>query len=109
VWSDYGPELRAPVGRVHWAGTETATIWNGYIDGAVRSGSRAAAEVLDALGTLTTPPAEPQGPVVSGPERAPAPVSGRALPATGAGVVGAVGAAVLAAGAVVAKGRLSEL
>ena len=43
----YGPALRAPVGRVHWAGTETSTYWNGYMDGAVRSGERAAKEVLD--------------------------------------------------------------
>jgi monoamine oxidase len=33
---------------VHWAGTETATYWNGYMDGAVRSGERAAQEVLGA-------------------------------------------------------------
>jgi monoamine oxidase len=55
VWSDYGPELRAPVGRISWAGTETAAVWNGYIDGAVRSGHRAAAEVLKALGGAGTP------------------------------------------------------
>ena len=48
-WTDYGPALRAPVGRIHWAGTETATVWNGYIDGAIRSGERAAAEVLPLL------------------------------------------------------------
>jgi monoamine oxidase len=41
-----GPALRTPVGPVHFAGTETATYWNGYMDGAVRSGERAAAEVL---------------------------------------------------------------
>lgn len=46
VWSAYGPALRAPIGRLHWAGTETATGWNGYMDGAVRSGERAAAEAL---------------------------------------------------------------
>ena len=45
----YGPALRAPVGRIHWAGTETSTYWNGYMDGAVRSGERAAREVLDEL------------------------------------------------------------
>jgi monoamine oxidase len=45
----YGPWLRVPVGRIHWAGTETATYWNGYMDGAVSSGERAAAEVLAAL------------------------------------------------------------
>ena len=41
----YGPRLRAPVGLIHWAGTETSDYWNGYMDGAVRSGERAAAEV----------------------------------------------------------------
>ena len=46
----YGQELRRPSGRVHWAGAETATVWCGYMDGAVRSGDRAAAEVLDAEG-----------------------------------------------------------
>ena len=46
VLTGYGPALRAPVGRIHWAGTETSTYWNGYMDGAVRSGERAAAEVL---------------------------------------------------------------
>jgi monoamine oxidase len=43
--SSYGPHLREPVGRIHWAGTETATYWNGYMDGAVSSGQRAADEV----------------------------------------------------------------
>ena len=43
----YGHLLREPMGRIHWAGTETATISHGAIDGAVRSGERAAAEVLD--------------------------------------------------------------
>jgi monoamine oxidase len=41
-----GSVLRAPTGRIHWAGTETSDIWNGYIEGAIRSGERAAAEVL---------------------------------------------------------------
>jgi monoamine oxidase len=50
VLLDYGEALRRPVGRIHWAGAETATHWNGYMDGAVRSGRRAAAEVLAALG-----------------------------------------------------------
>jgi monoamine oxidase len=48
VLTSYGTALRAPVGRIHWAGTETAEVWNGYMDGAVRSGERAAAEVLGA-------------------------------------------------------------
>ena len=42
----YGPALREPVGRIHWAGTETSGFWNGYMDGAVRSGERAAEEAL---------------------------------------------------------------
>ena len=46
---DFGEALRQPVDRIHWAGTETSTYWNGYMDGAVRSGRRAAAEVLTAL------------------------------------------------------------
>jgi monoamine oxidase len=46
---DFGEALREPVGRIHWAGTETSTYWNGYMDGAVRSGRRAASEVLAAL------------------------------------------------------------
>ena len=45
----WGTELRMPVGRIHWAGTETATAWAGYMDGAIESGQRAAAEVLAAL------------------------------------------------------------
>ena len=46
---DFGAALRAPVGRIHWAGTETSDYWVGYMDGAVRSGERAAAEVLAEL------------------------------------------------------------
>jgi monoamine oxidase len=49
AWSDHGQALRAPIGPLHWAGTETATKWSGYMDGAVRSGDRAADEVLAAL------------------------------------------------------------
>jgi monoamine oxidase len=47
VWTSYGPALRRPVGRLHWAGTETASVFCGYIEGAVRSGERAARELLD--------------------------------------------------------------
>jgi monoamine oxidase len=49
VWSDYGAALREPVGRLHWAGTETAETFAGYMDGAVRSGERAATEVAREL------------------------------------------------------------
>jgi monoamine oxidase len=47
VLTRHGAALRAPVGRIHWAGTETSAIWNGYMDGAVRSGQRVAAEILN--------------------------------------------------------------
>jgi monoamine oxidase len=46
--TQFGPVLREPVGRIHWAGTETASVWSGYMDGALTSGERAAAEVLAA-------------------------------------------------------------
>ena len=46
AWTQLGPALREPVGRLHWAGTETATRWMGYVDGAIESGHRAAREVL---------------------------------------------------------------
>jgi monoamine oxidase len=46
VYTSYGSHLREAVERIHWAGTETSTWWNGYMDGAVRSGERAAGEVL---------------------------------------------------------------
>jgi monoamine oxidase len=46
VLFNYGPAIREPVHRIHWAGSETSTYWVGYMDGAVRSGERAASEVL---------------------------------------------------------------
>lgn len=48
-YARYAAWLRRPVGACHWAGTETATQWTGYIDGAIRSGERAAQEVLALL------------------------------------------------------------
>lgn len=44
-----GEELRSSVGNVHFAGTETAAEWKGYMEGAVRSGERAGLEVISAL------------------------------------------------------------
>jgi monoamine oxidase len=41
--------LRKPEGRIHWAGTETATEWTGYMEGAIQAGERAADEVLRRL------------------------------------------------------------
>lgn len=45
VLSAHAAALRAPVGRLHWAGTETAKVWMGYMEGAVEAGERAADEV----------------------------------------------------------------
>jgi monoamine oxidase len=47
VWTSLGEHLRKPCGNIHWAGTETSEIWNGYIDGAVRSGERVATEIIN--------------------------------------------------------------
>lgn len=48
--TSYGDRIREPCGRIHWAGTETAERWYGYMDGAISSGKRAASEVADRLG-----------------------------------------------------------
>ena len=50
VWTSVGPALRAPIGRIHWAGTETATSWCGYMEGALQSADRAVQEVRGAVG-----------------------------------------------------------
>jgi monoamine oxidase len=44
-----GRLLRQPEGRVHWAGTETATVSHGAVDGAIRSGERVVGEILTAV------------------------------------------------------------
>jgi monoamine oxidase len=46
VWTRYGLALRAPFGLLHWAGTETASIWNGKMEGALLAAKSATAEVL---------------------------------------------------------------
>jgi monoamine oxidase len=48
VLTQYGRRIREPVGRLHWAGTETATDYYGSMEGAVRSGERVCSEVLEA-------------------------------------------------------------
>ena len=52
VWTAYGPALTEPIGRIHWAGTECSPVWNGYMEGAVRSGEATAAAVLERLGNV---------------------------------------------------------
>jgi monoamine oxidase len=51
-WTACGSVLREPSGRVHWAGTETATVWSGYMEGALQAGERVASEVLESGGTV---------------------------------------------------------
>jgi monoamine oxidase len=46
VLTEFGHALRRPCGRIHWAGTESSSVMCGWVDGAVRSGERAAAEVM---------------------------------------------------------------
>jgi monoamine oxidase len=49
VWTAYGQALREPVGRLHFAGAEHSAVWNGYMEGAVRSGEEVADDVLGEL------------------------------------------------------------
>jgi monoamine oxidase len=49
VWGDFGYALTEPVGRVHWAGAECSSVWNGYMEGAVRSGEQTADDVAALL------------------------------------------------------------
>ena len=49
----FGPYLREPVGRMFFAGTECASEWSGYINGAIQAGERAARQVLIELGRLS--------------------------------------------------------
>ncbi len=55
VLSRYGDTLRTPIGPVHFAGTETSDYWQGYMDGAVRAGERAAREILRSGGRSGPP------------------------------------------------------
>jgi monoamine oxidase len=49
VWTSYGEAWRAPAGRIHWAGAECAPQWNGYMEGAVRSGEATAEAAVAVL------------------------------------------------------------
>ncbi|MBR8829915.1 MAG: L-amino acid dehydrogenase [Chroococcopsis gigantea SAG 12.99] len=49
VWTRYGTSLNAPVGRIHWAGTEMADRWAGFFDGAVRTGEAVAEKIKNLL------------------------------------------------------------
>jgi monoamine oxidase len=56
--SSVGDALRSPVGRIHWAGTETARDWIGYMEGGIEAGQRAAGEVLTAIAGESRRPAD---------------------------------------------------
>lgn len=49
VLTSLGARTAGPVGRLHFAGADTSPEWPGYMDGAIRSGERAAREALVAL------------------------------------------------------------
>uniref|UniRef100_H2MF43 Amine oxidase n=2 Tax=Oryzias latipes TaxID=8090 RepID=H2MF43_ORYLA len=52
ILTQFGKVLREPVGRLFFAGTETATEWSGYMEGAVQAGERAAREIMCAMGKI---------------------------------------------------------
>jgi monoamine oxidase len=60
--TSWGPALREPCGRIHWSGTETATDWMGYIEGAIQSGYRAADEVRSRISSVELLPAGARSP-----------------------------------------------
>jgi monoamine oxidase len=49
VLTQYGPALTTPVNGLYFAGTESSDYWVGYMDGAVRSGERAAKQILECV------------------------------------------------------------
>ncbi len=57
VLTEFGHTLRPPCGRIHWAGTESSAVMCGWVDGAIRSGERAAEEVLASESAAATEPA----------------------------------------------------
>ena len=56
AWTEYGSAFQAPNERIHWAGTETSSQWHGYMEGALRSGTRVAREMLQAHASLEQHP-----------------------------------------------------
>ncbi|KAG5283147.1 hypothetical protein AALO_G00038840 [Alosa alosa] len=54
ILTQFGRVLREPEGRLYFAGTETATEWSGYMEGAVQAGERAAREIMCAMGKITS-------------------------------------------------------
>jgi monoamine oxidase len=54
VMTEFWYVVREPCNRIHWAGTETSAVMCGFVDGAVRSGERAAQEVMAREGEIIT-------------------------------------------------------
>lgn len=48
AWTSYGQAMRTPIGRLHWAGSETGIDGYGGMSGAVQAGERAAQEIVAA-------------------------------------------------------------
>lgn len=46
AWTRYGRALRPPVGRLHWAGAEYASVFIGQMEGAVRSAELAVEAII---------------------------------------------------------------
>ncbi|XP_067896769.1 amine oxidase [flavin-containing] isoform X1 [Heterodontus francisci] len=53
IMTQYGKILRQPFQKIYFAGTETATEWSGYMEGAVQAGERAAREILHEMGKIS--------------------------------------------------------
>ncbi|XP_077198982.1 amine oxidase [flavin-containing] A-like isoform X2 [Paroedura picta] len=53
IMFQYGRIIREPFGKIYFAGTETATKWSGYMEGAVQAGERAAREILHSMGKIS--------------------------------------------------------
>jgi monoamine oxidase len=68
----FGQALRQPVGRIHWASTEAAVRWPGYVDGGISAGQNNARAILARMGkaqpqTKIPPPIQPSVPSTSAP------------------------------------------
>jgi monoamine oxidase len=45
AWTNFGPALTTPVGRIYWAGTEGSDRWPGFFEGALQAAYNAATRV----------------------------------------------------------------
>ncbi|WP_392351815.1 FAD-dependent oxidoreductase [Parasynechococcus sp.] len=49
AWTAFGSSWQNPHGKVFWAGTEQATRWPGYFEGAIEAGLAAARQAIDVI------------------------------------------------------------